>query len=125
MYKVDLAEDNIFPEIGELKGDYNTEANCTIDKFAKKIQELDGGDILEFGVAGALTTVAMAKENPNRKIFAFDHFKGLEKTNKPTYPGSDWIEGAFRLGDPNFPHIPDTIEEVFEFVCSGLRCGTS
>ena len=116
MYKVDLAEDNIFPEIGELKGDYNTEANCTIDKFAKKIQELDGGDILEFGVAGALTTVAMAKENPNRKIFAFDHFKGLEKTNKPTYPGSDWIEGAFRLGDPNFPHIPDTIEEVFEFV---------
>ncbi len=115
MYQIDTEEDNMFPEIGELKGDYNTEANCSIEKFSTKIKDLGEGDILEFGVAGALTTVAMAKENPDRKIFAFDHFKGLEKTSKATYPGSDWIEGAFRLGDPNNPHIPDTVEEVLEF----------
>ena len=115
MYQIDTEEDNMFPEIGELKGDYNTEANCNIEKFSTKIKDLGEGDILEFGVAGALTTVAMAKENPDRKIFAFDHFKGLEKTSKPTYPGSDWVEGAFRLGDPNNPHIPDTVEEVLEF----------
>lgn len=115
MYQIDTEEDNMFPEIGKLKGDYHNEANCTIEKFSTKIKDLGEGDILEFGVCGALTTVAMAKENPDRKIFGFDHFKGLEKTSKPTYPGSDWVEGAFRLGDPNNPHIPDTIEEVLEF----------
>ena len=34
MYQIDTEEDNMFPEIGELKGDYNTEANCDIEKFS-------------------------------------------------------------------------------------------
>jgi hypothetical protein len=97
--------DNIFPNWK------NTEV-CSIEKFAQKIKDLEEGDIIEFGVASAQTTIEIAKNNPDRKLFAFDHFLGLEVSQKPVPSHSGWHEGAFRVGDPDYPHIPDTIEGV-------------
>jgi hypothetical protein len=97
--------DNIFPNWK------NTEV-CSIEKFAQKIKDLEEGDIIEFGVASAQTTIEIAKNNPDRKLFAFDHFLGLEVSQKPIPSHSGWHEGAFRVGDPDYPHIPDTIEGV-------------
>ena len=99
--------DNIFPEFA------NTEA-CSIEKFAQKIKDLDPGDVLEFGVASAQTTIEIAKHNPDRKLFAYDHFLGLEESSKPLPSHAGWHEGAFRVGDPDYPHIPNTIAGVFK-----------
>jgi len=99
--------DNIFPE-------YMNSDSCTIEYFSRIIQDLDQGDVLEFGVASAATTVEMASKNGQRKIFAFDHFQGLEQSKMPLPPHAGWDKGAFRVGDPNYPHIPSTIQDVLK-----------
>ena len=99
--------DNIFPEFLNSK-------SCDITYFAQQIPDLEEGDMIEFGVASAQTTIEMAKYNPNRKLFAFDHFLGLEESTKPLPDHAGWHEGAFRVGDPDYPHIPNTIEGVFK-----------
>ena len=99
--------DNIFPE-------YKNGKYCRIEYFADKLKDLGEGCVVEFGVASAQTTIEMARKNPDRKIYAIDHFEGLEQTSKPTEPYMGWHEGAFALGDPKFPHIPKTLDEVYE-----------
>lgn len=99
--------DNIFPE-------YKNGKYCRIEHFADKLKDLGEGCVVEFGVASAQTTIEMASKNPDRKIYAIDHFEGLEQTSKPTEPYMGWHEGAFALGDPKFPHIPKTLDEVYE-----------
>lgn len=107
--------DNIFPEQPKLL-DTNT-ANCALTEieYAEKIKHLAGdGDILEFGVCSGNTIIQIAEKNPNRKVFGFDHFKGLEKTSQPTPTYSGWIPGAFRAGDPNHSWCPKTVEDVIQ-----------
>ena len=99
--------DNIFPN-------YNNTETCTIEKFANAIKSMPHGDLLEFGVAQADTTVKIASNNSEKKLFAFDHFKGLEQTKKPTPAYSGWVEGAFRIGDPSCPWIPTTVDDVIK-----------
>lgn len=99
--------DNIFP-------DFKNAEVCSIEKFANAIIDLEDGDVIEFGVASATTTIEIARKNPNRKLFAFDHFLGLEKSSKPIPIHSGWSEGAFRVGDPDYPHIPNSIAGVFK-----------
>ena len=99
--------DNIFPEFT------NSEV-CSIEKFAQKIKDLDPGDIIEFGVASAQTTIEIARNNLDRKLFAYDHFMGLEESSKPLPIHAGWHEGAFRVGDPDYPHIPGSIAGVFK-----------
>lgn len=101
--------DNIFPE-------FTNAETCTIQKFAQKIKDLDAGDILEFGVASAQTTIEIARNNLNRKLFAYDHFLGLEQSSKPLPPHywNVWNKGAFRVGDPDNPWIPNTVADVFK-----------
>lgn len=99
--------DNVFPQ-------FKNSQNCWISTFSDKIIDLGEGDIVEFGVASAQTTIEMAKKNPNRKVFAIDHFKGLEQTKQPTPKHSGWHKGAFAFGDPDFPHIPKTMEELLD-----------
>jgi hypothetical protein len=99
--------DNVFPEFE------NAEV-CSIEKFAQKIKDLDPGDIIEFGVASAQTTIEIARNNPDRKLFAYDHFLGLEESSKPLPSHAGWHEGAFRVGDPDYPHIPTSIAGVFK-----------
>ena len=101
--------DNIFPN-------FKNANNCEIDYFSKKIKSLKERDVLEFGVASAQTTISIATKNANRKIFAFDHFKGLEQSKQPLPPHAGWHKGAFRVGDSDYPHIPKTIDEVFKKV---------
>ena len=99
--------DNIFPQ-------FANNDSCDIVFFSEEIQDLEEGCIVEFGVASAQTTIEMARCNPDRSLFAFDHFLGLEQTSKPTPEHAGWGEGAFRVGDPNHPWIPDSIEGVFK-----------
>lgn len=99
--------DNVFPQ-------FSNSRSCDITYFSQKIPDLGEGDMIEFGVASAQTTIEMAKYNPNRKLFAFDHFLGLEESTKPLPNHAGWHEGAFRVGDPDYPHIPNTIEGVFK-----------
>ena len=77
--------DNVFPE-GTKRTDKNT-AGYTLNHvtFAERIEELGGeGDILEFGVCSGGTILPIGQKNPSRKVFGFDHFKGLEVTQQPT-----------------------------------------
>lgn len=99
--------DNIFPE-------FENNDVCSIEKFSDSIRDLGDGDIIEFGVASATTTIEIARKNLNRKLFAFDHFMGLEQSSKFVPSHSGWDAGAFRVGDPDYPHIPQTIEGVFK-----------
>lgn len=99
--------DNIFPE-------FKNRNTCDITSFSKKIIDLEDGDIIEFGVASAQTTIEIAKFNSSRKLFAFDHFQGLEQSAKPLPSHAGWHKGAFRVGDPDHPWIPDSIEGVFK-----------
>jgi FkbM family methyltransferase len=102
-------KDNIFPEGAPGYLSYQ------IDNFSTDISlnTVFDGDILEFGVASCQSIINIASKNPDRKVFGFDHFKGLEKTNKNIPKKSGWEEGAFRLGDPNYFHIPDTIDAIY------------
>ena len=102
-----IETDNVFPE-------YSNYNHCSINLFSEAIEDLDDGCIVEFGVASAQTTICMAQDNPNRQIYAFDHFKGLEQSAQPLPPHAGWEEGAFRVGDPQHTWIPDSIEGVFK-----------
>lgn len=107
--------DNIFPELPK-KIDTNTARYglSTLD-FARRINSLGGdGDIVEFGVCSGSSITRIAEFNPDRKIFGFDHFKGLEETSQPTPEYSGWISGAFAVNDPNNTWIPKTVEEVLQ-----------
>lgn len=89
--------DNLFPTFE------NTDI-CWVSTFTQRIPGLGDGDILEFGAGSGKSTLCIAKYNPNRKVFTFDHFKGLEQTKKNIPEESGWIEGAFCLGHSNLVH---------------------
>lgn len=75
------------------------------------------GDVLEFGTCTCQSAIELATRFPDKTIFTIDHFKGLEKTNKPLPRTSDWREGAFALGRPEFHNLsefPKTIEEALQ-----------
>jgi hypothetical protein len=106
--------DNVFP--GTKRTDNNT-ASYTLDHrdYAKKIKDLAGeGDILEFGVCSGGTIAPIAKENPDRRVFGFDHFEGLEQTSQPTPDYAGWVPGAFRVGDPQYTWIPGSVQGVID-----------
>ncbi len=71
---------------------------------------------MEFGVGAGKSMRCIAKYNPTRKVFTFDHFQGLEQTEKNIPDGSGWVEGAFGLGDPTFPHWPQNVQEFRELI---------
>jgi len=107
--------DNVFPE-GPKRTDNNT-ASYTLNHvtFAERIKELAGeGDILEFGVCSGGTIAPIAKANPDRRVFGFDHFEGLEQTSQPTPDYSGWTPGAFRVGDPQYAWIPGSVQGVID-----------
>jgi len=112
--------DNIFPEASERTDRDTAKYALTHLEFAEKIKEYAGdGDVIEFGVCTGGTILPIGKANPERKVFGFDHFKGLEQTLQPTPSYSGWIEGAFRVGDPNYVWSPKSIDEVIS------RCSES
>jgi hypothetical protein len=112
--------DNIFPEATKRTDRDTAKYALTHLEFAEKIKEYAGdGDVIEFGVCTGGTILPIGKANPERKVFGFDHFKGLEQTLQPTPSYSGWIEGAFRVGDPNYVWSPKSIEEVIN------RCSES
>jgi hypothetical protein len=107
--------DNVFPEQPKRINTNTARYALTNLSFAKRIKSLAGdGDIIEFGVCSGNSITTIAKYNPDRKVFGFDHFKGLEKTFQPTPDYSGWESGAFRLNDPNSPWIPKSVEEVLQ-----------
>ena len=77
--------DNIFPQ-------FANNDSCDIVFFSEEIQDLEEGCIVEFGVASAQTTIEMARCNPDRPLFVFDHFLGLEQTSKPTPEHVDGVK---------------------------------
>lgn len=105
--------DNIFPELPANSNTDTSKYALTHIEFAEKIKEFAGeGDIIEFGVCTGGTIIPIGKANPDRKVFGFDHFKGLEQSSQPTPGYSGWIEGAFRVGDPNYSWAPKSVEDV-------------
>lgn len=105
--------DNIFPELPANSNTDTAKYALTHLEFADRIKDLGGeGDIIEFGVCTGGTILPIGKANPDRKVFGFDHFEGLEQTSQPTPDYSGWIKGAFRVGDPNYVWSPKSIEDV-------------
>jgi len=96
----------------------NTNPNidsCTLETLCSVIQNYNlVGDVLEFGTCTCQSAIQLATSSPEKTIFTIDHFKGLEKTNKPLPFTSDWSEGSFALGAWNAigEDFPRTIEEA-------------
>lgn len=97
-------KDNLFPS-------FANQEICWVSTFAQRIQSLKPGNILEFGAGSGRSAIMLARMNPKRTVFTFDHFKGLERTKKSIPDGSGWEEGAWRLGHPELPHWPQNAEE--------------
>jgi hypothetical protein len=58
------------------------------------------GDVVEFGTGGGISTDTIAsKISKDRKIFTFDGFVGLPKTNKPIPDKTDWYEGNLKFDE--------------------------
>ena len=74
------------------------------------------GEVIEFGTFTCESALFLASQFPDRTVWTIDHFKGLEKTSKSLPSSSDWNEGAFALGHPDYQagHIPNNIEEAKE-----------
>ena len=100
-------EDNIFP------GDFPVHPMTHIEWAANLVSKYDPqntkGDILEFGVACAGTIRDIAPINSNKKVYGFDHFKGLEKSKQKTPDYAGWHEGAFRLDGSDYPQTYDDV----------------
>ena len=98
--------DNVFSEDSPVHPMTHIEwASCikTFDPENKK------GDVLEFGVACGGTIRDIAPINSGKKIYGFDHFKGLEQTNKETPDYAGWHQGAFSLDGPEYPQTYDDV----------------
>ena len=105
--------DNMFPEATKRTNPTTTDYTLHHVTFAEKISELAGdGDILEFGVCSGGTILPIGQKNPSRLVYGFDHFKGLEVTKQPAPDYAGWTEGAFRIGDPQYVWIPQTVDDV-------------
>lgn len=52
------------------------------------------GDVLEFGTGHGHSTEQIVQKLNNKKIYTFDGFCGLPKTNKVIPTGTGWNEGA-------------------------------
>ena len=92
----------------------NTDS-CTLETLYNLIGNYNlVGDVLEFGTCTCQSAIELATALPEKTIFTIDHFKGLEKTNKPLPFTSDWSEGSFALGAWNAigEDFPRTIEEA-------------
>lgn len=91
---------------------------CFNPEFAKRLKHLESGDILEFGCRCGFSALDLARENPHRTVFTFDHFKGLEQSKQPIPPNSGWVKGAFVLGigDSGRYKEPRTIDEVKQVI---------
>ena len=98
----------------------NTSPNmerCDLPVIKQMVEKYDlKGDIIEFGTFTCESALFLASQFPDRKIYTIDHFKGLEKTSKSLPSSSDWTEGAFALGHPDYQagHIPKNIDEAKE-----------
>lgn len=57
------------------------------------------GDVLEFGTGSGNSTLRMIRTLREGKIYTFDGFVGLPKTNKIVPKGSNWVEGAFKFDE--------------------------
>jgi len=71
------------------------------------------GDVLEFGTFTGNSSIHLAQQMPEQKIYTIDHFLGLEQTNKLAV--NDWYEGAFALGRPEYAsesNVPKSVEEL-------------
>lgn len=72
-----------------------------IDVFAQKINADSGvtGDLLEFGTGHGHSTSRIADVFNKGKIYTFDGFNGLPKTNKVIPRGTGWDEGALQSNE--------------------------
>ena len=57
------------------------------------------GDILEFGTGGGVSTQRMASGFKSGKIYTFDGFVGLPKTEKGVPKGTGWFEGELKFDE--------------------------
>jgi hypothetical protein len=74
------------------------------------------GDIIEFGTFSCESALYLASQFPDRTIYTIDHFEGLEASNQPLPTSSNWTQGQFALGHPDYQagHIPKTIDEAIQ-----------
>lgn len=86
-------EDNIF------SGDQLSRAGYPFNhvEWAAKLKDFNmDGDVLEFGVCSGGTIRDIANINPDKQVFGFEHFQGLEQTEKSFPDYSGWHKGAFK-----------------------------
>jgi len=72
------------------------------------------GDVIEFGTGGGISTETIAANiSKNRKIFTFDGFVGLPKTNKVIPDKTEWYEGNLKFDENKTRELLKHHENVF------------
>ena len=100
--------DNVFPVNAPVNPMTHIEWGAFIRQFDKDNTK---GDVLEFGVACAGTIRDIAFINPEKTIYGFDHFQGLEQTKQQTPDYAGWYKGAFRLEGSEYKQTYDQVLE--------------
>ena len=101
-------KDNVFPLDAPTHPLTHIEWGAYIRQFDKDNTK---GDVLEFGVACAGTIRDVAFINPEKTIYGFDHFQGLEQTKQETPDYAGWYKGAFRLEGSEYKQTYDQVVE--------------
>lgn len=69
-----------------------------LNEFTEKLNSDTNvvGDVLEFGTGTGNSTMTLGGSLTNKKIFTFDGFVGLPKTNKGVPTNTGWEEGSYQ-----------------------------
>jgi hypothetical protein len=70
------------------------------------------GDLLEFGTGSGSSTKSIAENLKDVKIFTFDGFVGLPKTNKVVPRGTPWNEGDLKFDETQTRQLLKEFENV-------------
>jgi len=91
--------------------------NTLMDEFIQKIKESKyDGELLEFGTGSGFSTDWFARKI-QKKIFTFDGFCGLPKTNKIIPTGTIWQEGQLRFDENSTRELLKKYTNVFVNKC--------
>jgi hypothetical protein len=90
-----------------------------INQFVNLINEDENlhGDVLEFGTGHGHSAEQIVKNLKNKKIFTFDGFRGLPKTNKVIPQGTNWFEGALMSDYENTKKYLEKYENIVVTKC--------
>jgi hypothetical protein len=75
------------------------------------------GDVIEFGTGTGVSTLQLSTGLSNKKIFTFDGFKGLPKTEKVIPKGTGWEIGVYKYDKNEIQQKFINNNNIYSFQC--------